>query len=65
MKVTTLPRISLRYLLTPQGLAEKSRLTYVYMQLALFYYRDMGGRLTEILASHAEDGTGGSVSMNL
>lgn len=42
-----------------------SRLMYVYMQLALFYYRDMGGRLTEVLASHAEDGTGGRVSMNL
>ena len=50
IKITTIPRNRIRYLLTPQGLAEKSRLTYQYMQYSLSYYRDMRGRLKEMLS---------------
>jgi DNA-binding MarR family transcriptional regulator len=57
IKITTIPRNRIRYLLTPQGLAEKSRLTYQYMQYSLSYYRDMRGRLKEMLSSF--DGTNG------
>ena len=57
IKITTFPRNRIRYLLTPQGLAEKSRLTYQYMQYSLSYYRDMRGRLKEMLSSF--DGTNG------
>ncbi len=57
IKITTIPRNRIRYLLTPQGLAEKSRLTYQYMQYSLSYYRDMRGRLKEMLAVF--DGTNG------
>ncbi len=49
IKITTIPRNRIRYLLTPQGLAEKSRLTYQYMQYSLSYYRDMRGRLKDML----------------
>jgi DNA-binding MarR family transcriptional regulator len=49
IKITTIPRNRIRYLLTPQGLAEKSRLTYEYMQYSLSYYRDMRGRLKDML----------------
>jgi DNA-binding MarR family transcriptional regulator len=49
IKITTIPRNRIRYLLTPQGLAEKSRLTYQYMEYSLSYYRDMRGRLKDML----------------
>ena len=58
IKVTTIPRNRIRYLLTPQGFAEKSRLTYLYMQFSLSYYRDMRTRLKEMMstfdASHGQ-----------
>jgi DNA-binding MarR family transcriptional regulator len=49
--IATLQRNRIRYLLTPQGFAEKSRLTYQYMQHSLSYYRDMRGRLKDMLSS--------------
>ena len=48
IKITTIPSHRVRYLLTPQGLAEKSRLTYLYMQYSLSHYRDMRARLREV-----------------
>lgn len=55
--ITAIPRNRTRYLLTAQGLAEKSRLTNQYMQYSLSYYREMRGRLKEMLT--ALDGTNG------
>lgn len=49
IKITTIPSHRIRYLLTPQGFAEKSRLTYLYMQYSLSHYRDMRARLRETL----------------
>lgn len=51
IKITTIPRNRIQYLLTPQGLAEKSRLTYLYMQYSLSYYRDMRARLKEMMST--------------
>ena len=51
IKITTIPRNRIQYLLTPQGLAEKSRLTCLYMQYSLSYYRDMRARIKEMMAS--------------
>jgi DNA-binding MarR family transcriptional regulator len=51
IKITTLPRNRIRYLLTPQGFTEKSRLTYLYMQYSLSYYRDMRTRLKEMMST--------------
>jgi len=51
IKATTIPRNRVRYLLTPQGLAEKSRLTYLYMQHSLSYYRDVRARLTGMMST--------------
>jgi DNA-binding MarR family transcriptional regulator len=56
IKITTIPPHRIRYLLTPQGLAEKSRLTYQYMQYSLSHYRDMRARLREVLAQAVERG---------
>jgi hypothetical protein len=43
-------------LLTPQGFAEKSRLTYLYMEYSLSHYRDMRARLREALSHVANNG---------
>ena len=51
IKITTIPRNRIQYLLTPQGLTEKSRLTYLYMQHSLLYYRDMRARIKEMMSS--------------
>ena len=51
IKVTTIPRSRIRYLLTPQGFTEKSRLTYLYMQYSLSQYRDMRIRLKEMMST--------------
>lgn len=39
IKVTRMQRRRLRYLLTPQGIAEKSRLTKQFVQASLHWYR--------------------------
>lgn len=51
IKIMTIPRNRIRYLLTSQGFAEKSRLTYQYMEYSLSYYRDMRGRLNDMLST--------------
>ena len=56
IKITTIPRHRIKYLLTPRGMAEKSRLTYLYMQYSLTYYRDMRERLKVILTERANAG---------
>ncbi len=56
IKITTIPRHRIKYLLTPQGMAEKTRLTYEYMQYSLTYYRNMRGRLKVALAERANAG---------
>lgn len=39
-KVTTIPKNRVRYLLTPKGAAEKTRLTYEYIQSSIHFYRN-------------------------
>jgi Winged helix-turn-helix DNA-binding len=51
IKITTIPRNRIKYLLTPQGFTEKSRLTYLYMQHSLSYYRAMRTRLNDMMAT--------------
>jgi hypothetical protein len=55
IKITTIPSHRIKYLLTPRGMAEKSRLTYQYMQYSLSYYREMRQRIKQVLTqlSHA------------
>lgn len=57
IKITTIPRNRIKYLLTPRGVAEKSRLTYQYMQYSLSYYRDMRQRLKQVLSKVASEGS--------
>ena len=56
IKITTIPRNRIKYLLTPRGVAEKTRLTYLYMQYSLTYYRDMRQRLKVVLTGLASAG---------
>ena len=56
IKITTIPRHRIKYLLTPRGMAEKSRLTYLYMQYSLSYYRDMRQRLKRVLSGLSRAG---------
>ncbi|HMS83230.1 MAG TPA: winged helix-turn-helix transcriptional regulator [Nitrospira sp.] len=54
--VTTTPSHRIRYMLTPQGVAEKSRLAALHMEYSLSHYRDMRARLRESLSHMAENG---------
>ena len=56
IKITTIPPHRIKYLLTPQGFAEKSRLTYLYMQYSLSHYRDMRSRLRTVLTQATDRG---------
>ncbi len=48
-KVTHLPRNRIRYILTPKGAAEKSRLTYAYIRLSYRFYRDARRKIKDLL----------------
>ena len=56
IKITTIPHHRIKYLLTPRGMAEESRLTYLYMQYSLSYYRDIRDRLKYRLADLSKAG---------
>src|SRR3989475_11230625 len=56
IKITTIPRNRIKYLLTPRGMTEKTRLTYLYMQYSLSYYRDMRQRLKDVLSGLSSAG---------
>ena len=47
--------VSIR-LVTPQGIAEKTRLTYEFMDYSLHLYRDVRQHLTEALRPCRDDG---------
>lgn len=49
IKVTTIPSSRIRYLLTPRGMAEKTRLTYEFIQYSLTYYRDARRRFRSLI----------------
>jgi DNA-binding MarR family transcriptional regulator len=47
-KISTIPRNRMQYMLTPKGLAEKTRLTYQYVIYSMQYYRDTRSTMREI-----------------
>ena len=44
-KAATIPKNRIKYILTPHGMAEKTRLTYEFIQFSLNYYRDTRHKL--------------------
>jgi len=49
-KIGHLPKNRVRYILTPRGVAEKSRLTYEYIQYSFKFYKDARQKLRELYA---------------
>lgn len=56
IKVVNVKKSRLRYLITPQGVMEKARLTREYIAYSLFFYRHVRGFLRERLVRMAEAG---------
>ena len=56
IKVTTLPRNRLNYILTPRGIAEKSRLTYEYAYFSYRLYRSTRQQCRDLMISLAKKG---------
>ncbi len=56
IKVTTIPPHRIKYLVTPRGFAQKTRLTYEYMRYSLALYREARQTLRQALAPLAENG---------
>lgn len=53
-KITTLPKNRIRYILTPKGITEKTRLTYQYISYSIQYYKDTQDKLKNIFDSLSE-----------
>jgi len=49
VKITTMPRNRVKYILTPQGFAEKSRLTFEFIQYSFRFYKKALRSLEELL----------------
>ncbi|MDM8542704.1 winged helix-turn-helix transcriptional regulator [Desulfococcaceae bacterium HSG9] len=49
-KIKTIPRKRIKYILTPKGVAEKSRLTYEYIQHSFYFYKDARQKLYRLFA---------------
>lgn len=56
VKATTIPRQRIRYILTPKGMAEKSRLTYRYIQFSYQYYREARQKLQKLFSQLEKSG---------
>jgi len=56
VKTKNLQRRRLRYLLTPSGIKEKTRLTYEFLQYSYVYIREIRRRTREALTPFAEQG---------
>ncbi|MFH0965908.1 MAG: winged helix-turn-helix transcriptional regulator [Planctomycetota bacterium] len=56
IKLTTFPPKRMRYVLTPQGLREKARLTYEFLDFSLHYYRDARSNARKIFDELSRDG---------
>jgi len=55
-KITTIPRNRVKYILTPKGALEKSRLTYDYIQYSFNYYRDARSNIKHTLKELEKNG---------
>lgn len=56
IKITTIPPNRIKYLLTPKGFAEKTRLTFEYMDYSLQLYRQTRQALKETLGPLVQQG---------
>ena len=56
IKVNAISSNRITYLLTPQGISEKTRLTYEYITFSLALYKDIRQRLREAVSALLTDG---------
>lgn len=56
VKCVTVPRNRMRYLVTPRGIAEKTRLAYEFMEHSLRWYRETRHHLRTALEEVVRDG---------
>jgi len=47
-KLANIPKKRIKYILTPKGIAEKTRLTYEYIQFSYHFYKDARMRLQKL-----------------
>ena len=57
-KVTHIPKNRVKYLLTPKGALEKSRLTYRYIRYSVGFYREIREMLIALFSRLEEEGVG-------
>lgn len=55
-KVTTIPKNRVRYLLTPKGAAEKTRLTYEYIQSSIHFYHSALRKVEQLFKELSHNG---------
>jgi DNA-binding MarR family transcriptional regulator len=55
-KVTTIPKNRVKYMLTPTGAAEKTRLTYEYIQYSLQFFKEARRKLRKLYSSLENEG---------
>ncbi len=56
VKITNIPRNRVKYILTPKGFAEKSRLTYIFIQYSFHFYKDALRNLQDLLNEFEKTG---------
>jgi len=55
-KITTIPKNRVKYILTPEGAVEKTRLTYNYIQHSYKFYKDARHKLRKLFQELEADG---------
>jgi len=55
-KIATIPKNRVRYILTPKGAAEKTRLTYEFIQYSFQFYKESRKKLQKIFTDLASRG---------
>ena len=48
LKITSIPKNRIKYILTPRGAAEKTRLTYLYIQHSYNFYKEARQKLRDL-----------------
>ena len=55
-KITTIPKNRVKYILTPKGAAEKTQLTYEYIQFSYRYFKEARRKLKKLFTALDESG---------
>jgi len=56
VKISTIPKQRIKYIITPHGAAEKSRLTYLYVQQSYHFYKEARKKLRNLYAELENQG---------